>query len=96
MDTGTILLIAGGACLLCVIVVILGFVFQVIGAFFDFIGTLVDFFFALAAGGPIPGCGCLVAAVLICGCIGSVAYIVSILPGCGTPDAVNFCRFLGY
>lgn len=96
MDAGTIVIVAVGACLLCVVILILGLVLQVLGTIFDLIGGLFDMLFSLVNIGPIPGCGCVVVLIALVGCVGCAVYTTSIIGKCGTPEAVNFCRLLGY
>lgn len=86
-----IILICGGFIVLFVVLGILSFFANIIQMVLD----VVNFIMSIGMMGPVPGCGCL-ALFLGCGCFASVAYVwLTAMNTCGTPQAMNFCRFLG-
>jgi hypothetical protein len=92
-DTLNLLLCAGVLCLGGGALLV---VLQFLGGFIQIIGGLLGFFFELLNGGPLAWCGCLIALGGGCGLIVLVLYLVQVLPQCGTPQAINLCRLLGY
>ena len=95
-DASSALLIAVGCVALCGIGVFFFFGLQIISGTFGVLIGFVELFVQVLSGGPVAWCGCL---LLILSCIlcSGIAYgLLVILPKCGTPEAVNFCRFLGY
>jgi len=95
IDPHTAILITVGCALLCLVAVV-GFVLiQFVGFGFDIIFGVLGFLGDIIAGGPIAWCGCLVM-IFGSGICGLITFaFASVLPNCGTPDAVNLCRFLG-
>ncbi len=95
-DMSTVL-IAGGLCLVCFLGFgLIGFVLSLLGFIGDIVGGVTNMLFALLGCGPLPGCGCLVAVIGLAGCGVLSLYVVRVVQSCGTPQAVNFCQFLGY
>lgn len=95
LDGSSGLLIAVCGVLLCVGGIVLIFGVQLLGGLLNTLFGFVELFFNILAGGPVAWCGCL---VFLFGCILCAALvlgILSILPTCGTEDAINLCRFLG-
>lgn len=89
----TILFICVG---LCVTGLILLFILQFVGGIFAGVMSMFEIVFQVIAGGPIAWCGCLIGILACCGIFGVLVAGASILQDCGTPNAVNFCRLLGY
>jgi hypothetical protein len=91
LDPGTVLLLVCG---LCIVGIILLFVFQFVGGFVDVLGNVVDLFTGILSAGPLESCGCF---LLIGGC-GVCALVVvlaaSALNACGT-NPTNFCALFG-
>lgn len=93
IEPSFLVLCIGGFCIIAVII-FLGF--QFIGGALGAVLGLIELFFNILAGGPIAWCGCLVFLV-ICGiCAFIIVNVLTILPQCGTAEAVNFCRLFGY
>jgi hypothetical protein len=88
-----ILLCAAG---FCVLGLLGSFFLNFLSITLNILSGLLGVVFEVLASGPIGWCGCLVVAGLACGVISLIGYIVTILPNCGTAQAVNLCRLLGY
>lgn len=95
-DMSTVL-IAAGLCLVCFLGFgLIGFVLSLLGFIGDLVGGVTNILFGLLGCGPLPGCGCVVVVIGLAGCGVMSMYVVRIVQSCGTPQAVNFCRLLGY
>lgn len=75
---------------------IIGLILQVLGFGFGILFNLVEFVMNIITGGPIAWCGCLLMLLACAGCGIITVMIASVLPQCGTPQAVNLCRLFGY
>lgn len=64
--------------------------------FFDILGGLLGLVFEVLGSGPIGWCGCALILGLGCGLIWLISYLLTVIPQCGTAEAVNLCRLLGY
>ncbi len=89
LDAGLLLV---GCGLLCVGVIVFGFIFPLLDLVFDVIGTLVGFIFDIAGVGPVPGCGCVILLLLVGGCGVFGIWFTDAMATCGTPEQVNLCR----
>lgn len=96
MDSGTLILIAAGCGILCIVLFVIGTVLNALGIVFELLGGLAEFAINMFNFGPVPGCGCVVVVGVIALCIGTVLAVNSVLQTCGTPQQVNFCQLLGY
>lgn len=102
IDFANPLWIALGCTSLCIIGVIVSFVLPIIGSILGiFIGIFEMFLgifelgFGAISAGPIGCFGCLLTSIL-CGSCGAITLaLVWVAPRCGTPEALNICRFLG-
>jgi hypothetical protein len=95
LDANTLLLIGGGACVLCVVGLILSVGLQLLGALFQLFGGIFELIFGIADGIASNPCGCvvLIGALLLCG--GILYFVYTSLSACGTPQATNFCSLFG-
>lgn len=89
VDLPIILLICGVACAGTVILVI---AFSFLEIVFDIVGFILGLVSQIASFGPLPGCGCVVLAVLVAGCALTGIWLTDILSTCGTAEAVNLCQ----
>ena len=84
-----------GCALLCVVIVVLGFILQAVGSFFDaffgFFQAVID----ILEGGPTAWCGCL---FLLFGCIACAAVVFLLLtaPGNCAVYPTRFCEWFGF
>ena len=93
IDPGFAAFVALGCALLCVVGLVLLFVLQVATGLFEIIFGIIGAIGGILGSGP---CGCLVV-IFGCGVCGLITIgLATIIPQCNTPDAVNFCRLLGY
>ncbi|GAB4510516.1 MAG: hypothetical protein OHK0046_07520 [Anaerolineae bacterium] len=80
-------------CGLCGVGLVAVFLFQFLGGVLDLIFGLFGVFGNLFEAGPFAGCGCL-AVLGGCGLCGGLIFLIAqVTTTCGTPEAVNFCRF---
>lgn len=79
--------------MLCIVSFVLIQLLQVVGGLLEIVVMLIEVPLELFQSCP---CGCLVLGIFLCGGCAVVAAIASVLPACGTADAVNLCRLLGY
>lgn len=94
-DPSSLVMLALCCALLCIVGVVLMLGLQIISGFLDVFTSIFGLFFDVLSGGPVAWCGCL---VMIFGCAGLVGLGIlfsQVLSTCGTPQAVNFCQFLG-
>lgn len=95
LDSSTLILIAGGCGLLCVVLVVVSAFLQIFGNIVEIFTGLFGFIFGFAGNVPFGGCGCIVI-LLGCGVCGVIGVgIANTLQSCGTAEAVNFCRLFG-
>src|SRR5690606_17368566 len=94
LDPGSILLIIGGGCGLCIVGIILLFVFQLLGGVIGAFVIFVEVFMGVLTAGPLDSCGCF---CLLGGCGVSallIALAASALGACET-NPTNFCALIG-
>lgn len=85
------------ACSLLCVVGILGFVLlQILGFGLSILAGLLELIVGVFTGGPIAWCGCFLMVGVVGACCILTLGIALLAPSCGTPDAVNLCRLLGY
>jgi len=92
-NTLTLVFICAG---LCVAGMVILFIFQFLGGIFATLLSVLQFGIDILSGGPVAWCGCLVGILACCGVFGGIVFFLNVARSCGTPDAVNFCRLLGY
>lgn len=94
LDPGSILLIIGGGCGLCIVGIILLFVFQLLGGVIGAFGNFVELFTGVLTAGPLESCGCifLLGGCGVCALL--IALAASALGACET-NPTNFCALLG-
>jgi hypothetical protein len=87
-DLGTVLVIAIGCVLLCVVGLVLFFGLQIIGTTITTFAGVMELFSGVISGGPAAWCGCLVFLFLCVGLVGGAFLYVT----CSTsPNSMNFC-----
>lgn len=92
VDVGLVVVILG---LMCVVVVVGGFIIQAFGTVFGVVFNVFEIVGNIIQGGPVSWCGCLIGILLCGGCGIGTAVVLSLASTCGTADAVNFCRLFG-
>ena len=93
LDPTSIALCLGG---LCVVGFVGMFLLQFLGGALQIVGGLIGLVLNGLGGGPIAWCGCIVVLAIACGLLSLISYLFSVIPQCGTSQAVNLCRLLGY
>lgn len=92
-DIGTLLFIAIGCVLLCVVGLVLLFGLQLLGTTFQTVFGVFELVGSILNGGPVAWCGCLLV-LAICGIIASAVYVYT---SCAAnPASMNFCALFGY
>lgn len=86
----TLLLVVCG--LVCVGTLVLAFVLPVLDVVFEVVGAIIEFSLEIFNAGPVPGCGCVILAVILATCAGVSIWFADALSTCGTADQVNLCR----
>lgn len=88
-----LVLCAVGFCALGVIGALLLNAFSIL---FDLVGGLLGLLWDVLTSGPIGWCGCALVVGTLCGIVWFVSFLLSVLPNCGTAEAINLCRLFGY
>lgn len=96
VDIGSGVLLGLGLACLCGAGLLALFVLQIFSGFFEIFFGFFSFILEMVSGGPLGFCGCFVIVGLlgICGVL--MFSVLAVLPNCGTENAVNLCRLLGY
>lgn len=80
----------------CIVGVFALIVIQIITGTLGFLLTIIELPLQLLTGEPLTGCGCILS-LFACGICGVFTItVLSVIPQCSTPQAVNLCRLLGY
>lgn len=95
VDVGTVLLVAVGCVVLCFVGIGLSIGLSFIGNFLHMFTQFFQLFTHILSGGPVSWCGCLLLILSCFVCTGVTIFIVSFLPSCSGPNAINFCRLIG-
>lgn len=81
---------------LCVTGVLLVVLLNALGGVLQIVGGVMGLILNVLGSGPIGWCGCLIVVGGVCGLIWLLNFVFSALPNCGTAQATNLCRLLGY
>ncbi len=95
LDPNNPLILAGACALLCVAGLVLTLGMQALSGVLEIITSLAGMLMELLSGGPVAWCGCLALLALVIGGGAVALLLVQGLTSCGTPEAINFCSFLG-
>jgi hypothetical protein len=91
IDSGTLILLAVGCALLCVVGIVLFFGLQIISTAATTVLGFFNLILHLVNSGPAGWCGCLLVIFACAGCAGVALFITT----CNTnPNSINFCLFL--
>jgi hypothetical protein len=96
IEPGTLVLIAAGCSVICVVLFVLGTFLNALGVVFELLGGVFEIAVNLFNMGPLPGCGCIALLLALVICVGGGLAVNSIVSSCGTAQQMNFCRLLGY
>lgn len=86
----------GIACaLLCLVLMVIGFVLHAVSGIFDVILGFAEIVVEILQGGPIAWCGCVLLVVGLLACAGLVFLYLNAPASCAE-YASNFCRWFGF
>lgn len=84
-----------GCALLCVVMIVIGFILQAISGFFDVLVGLAQIVIEILQGGPVAWCGCLLLAAGLLAFAG-ILLLYANAPASCAEHATNFCRWFGF
>ncbi len=87
--------IAVACVLLCVSVIIIGFVLQAVSSIFEVVFGLFEVVTDILQGGPMAWCGCGLLILSLVACAGVTFLLLNAPESCAT-QPTNFCRWLGF
>ncbi len=95
IDLSMLPYIAAGCALLCVVVVVIGFILQSVGSFFDVFFGFAEVMIEILQGGPAAWFGC---ALLLLGCIAfaGLAFLLLTAPENCAAYPTQFCQWFGF
>ena len=95
IDPGLLPYIAVGCALLCVVILVIGFLLQAVGSIFEVIFGFAEVVIDLLQGGPIAWLGCLLLILGGLGVAGAVFLLLNAPTSCAA-NPTNFCRWFGF
>lgn len=95
IDSAHLPYIAAGCALLCVVVVVIGFLLQAVSSIFDVIFGLFELVIDLLQGGPVAWLGCCFLVLGLVACAGTVFLLLNATATCAV-HPTNFCRWFGF
>lgn len=93
IDPLLLVVCVGGLCAVGGLILV---VFNALGGVVQIIGGLAGLFLDVLGSGPVGWCGCFAVLGLGCGLVWLTGYVLSVVQTCGTAQAINLCRLLGY
>ncbi len=87
--------IAVGCALLCVALVVIGFLLQAISSIFDVIAGVIEVAVDVAQGGPVAWCGCTLLIIGLIACAG-FAFLYLNAPESCAEHPTRFCQWFGF
>ena len=87
--------IAVGCALLCVALVVIGFLLQAISSIFDVIVGVIEVVVEVAQGGPVAWCGCSLLIIGLIACAG-FAFLYLNAPESCAEHPTRFCQWFGF
>ncbi len=95
IDPAQLPLIAAGCALLCVSLVVVGFLLQAVSGIFEVIGGLIEVALEILRGGPVAWCGCALLIAVFVVCVG-LAFLVLNAPESCAANPTRFCQWFGF
>ncbi len=95
IDPAHLPFIAVGCALLCVALLVIGFVLQALSGVIDLLLGILGAFVDLLQGGPGAWLGCALAIITLAACAG-IAFLLIDAPNSCAAHPTNFCRWLGF
>ncbi len=87
--------VAVGCALLCLVVLVIGFLLQAVSGIFDVIFGLFEIVIDMLQGGPVAWCGCLFLLVGLAAAAG-VVLLFFYAPEACAEHPTNFCSWFGF
>ena len=95
IDPAHVPIIAVGCALLCVALVVIGFILQALSGLFDVIIGLIEIVAEIVQGGPVAWCGCaLLVAIGLAGA--GFAFLYLNAPETCAANPTRFCQWFGF
>ena len=88
-------LVAVGCALLCIAVVIIGFLLQAISGIFEVITGLIEVVVEIMQGGPVAWCGCALLIIGLIACAG-FTYLYLQAPETCAAHPTHFCQWFDF
>ena len=95
IDPAHLPIIGAGCALLCVVLVVVGFLLQAIGGIVDLAVSLVELVVELLQAGPIAWCGCLLLIMFLLAAAGGVFILLNAPESCAA-SPTRFCHWFGF
>lgn len=95
IDHSQLPLVAVGCALLCVAVVVVGFLLQAISGVFEVITGLIEIVVEIMQGGPVAWCGCALLIIGLIACAG-FAFLYLQAPETCAAHPTHFCQWFGF
>ncbi len=95
IDPSHLPFIAVGCALLCVALLVIGFLLQAVSSLFDVVAGLIQVALEIAQGGPIAWCGCSLLIIGLIACAG-IAFLFLNAPESCAIQPTRFCQWFGF
>ena len=95
IDPAHLPFIAVGCALLCIALLVIGFMLQALSGIIELALGIIGAFVDLLQGGPVAWMGCALAIVGLAGC-GGIAWLLINAPASCAEHPTNFCRWFGF
>jgi len=95
IDPSLLPYIGVGCALLCVVLIVIGFVLQAVSGCFEVDVGVMEIVVGILQGGPVAWCGCVLLVLGLLGCSGLVFLYLN-APASSAEQATNFCRWFGF
>lgn len=87
--------IAVGCALLCVALVVIGFLLQAVSSIFEVIAGVIEVVVEVAQGGPVAWCGCALLIIGLIACAGFTFLYLNAPESCAE-HPTRFCQWFGF
>ena len=95
IDPSHVPLIAVGCAVLCVALVVIGFLLQALSGVFNVVTGLIEVAMEILQGGPVAWCGCMLLIVGLVACAGFTWLYLNAPESCAL-NPTNFCQWFGF
>ncbi len=87
--------IAVGCALLCIVVVVIGFVLQAVSGIFEVVFGLLELVVNVLQGGPVAWCGCVFLFAALLAGVGAIFLLLNAPASCAE-HPTQFCLWFGF